>query len=115
MFLLRNGINPEQHYTRLFIEGVAKATNHHVIEISAICLVYALIRLGEAYGLWQAKHWAEWLAVISAGLYLPVELYHLAHRPSLFTARVILFNSLLIIYLAHLLQQQRTQCHRALT
>jgi hypothetical protein len=33
-FLLRHGVNPERHYTRLFIESVAKATNHHVGEIA---------------------------------------------------------------------------------
>ena len=55
-FLLRHGVNPERHYTRLFIESVAKATNHHVGEIAALGLAYALIRLVEGYGLWQGKH-----------------------------------------------------------
>src|SRR5512136_3487953 len=63
-FLLRHGIDPERHYTRLFIESVAKATNHHAGEIAALAFVYALIRLVEGYGLWQGKHWAEWFAVI---------------------------------------------------
>ena len=67
-FLLRHGINPERHYTRLFIESVSKATNHHVGEIAALGLAYALMRLAEGYGLWQGKHWAEWVAVISAGI-----------------------------------------------
>lgn len=63
-FLFRHGINPERHYTRLFIESVAKATNHGVGEIAALGFAYALIRLAEGYGLWRGKHWAEWLAVI---------------------------------------------------
>ena len=80
--LLRHGVNPERHYTRLFIESVAKATNHHVGEIAALGLAYALIRLVEGYGLWQGKHWAEWFAVISAGIYLPLEFQHFAHQQS---------------------------------
>src|ERR1700687_1488725 len=51
-FLLRHGINPERHYMRLFIEGVARATNHHVGQITAFGFAYAVIRFVEAYGLW---------------------------------------------------------------
>src|SRR5258708_3805896 len=47
-FLLRHGINPERHYMRLFIEGVAKASNHHVREIAAIGFVYAAVRFVES-------------------------------------------------------------------
>ena len=32
-FLLRHGIDPERHYTRLFIETVARVTHHHAGQI----------------------------------------------------------------------------------
>lgn len=111
--LLRHGINPERHYTRLFIEGVAKATNHHVGEIAALAFAYAVIRFVEAYGLWRGKRWAEWFAVVSAGIYLPLELNHFGRHPSLFNAGVILVNMLIILYLASLLGQQRAERQRA--
>jgi uncharacterized membrane protein (DUF2068 family) len=82
-FLLRHEVDPERHYTRLFIEWVAKATNHHTGEIAAVGFAYVLIRCVEGYGLWQGKHWAEWLAVISAGLYLPLEMQHFAHNANI--------------------------------
>ena len=110
-FLLRHGVDPERHYTRLFIESVARATNHHAGQIAAIGFAYAVIRLAEGYGLWQAKHWAEWFAVISAGLYLPVEVFHFARHPRPFTASVILLNLVLIYYLGKLLARQRAQRH----
>lgn len=113
-FLLRHGINPERHYMRLFIEGVARATNRHVGEIAAIGLAYAAVRFIEAYGLWREKHWAEWFAVISAGIYLPLELTHFGRHLSLFNAGVILVNMLIILYLATLLGQQRDERERAL-
>ena len=113
-FLLKHGINPERHYTRLFIEGVARATNHHVGEIAAIAFVYALIRFIEAYGLWREKRWAEWFAVVSAGIYLPLELTHFSRHPSFFNAGVILVNMLIILYLATLLGQQRAERERLL-
>jgi uncharacterized membrane protein (DUF2068 family) len=113
-FLLRHGINPERHYPRLFIESVAKATNHHVGEIAAVAFVYALMRLVEGYGLWRGKHWAEWFAVISAGLYLPLEFQHLAHHSTLLNASVIFFNLVIVLYLVRLLIRQQAERHARL-
>ena len=111
-FLLRHGIDPERHYTRLVIETVAQATHLHAGQIAAVGFAYALIRLVEGYGLWEGKHWAEWFAVLSAGLYLPWELLHFARHPRPFTAGIILFNFALIFYLARLLARQRAERHR---
>jgi uncharacterized membrane protein (DUF2068 family) len=111
--LLRHHFDPEQHYTRLFIESVANATHRHVGEVVAICLVYSLIRFVEGYGLWRGKHWAEWFAVISAGLYLPLEVQHFAHRATPVNACIIFFNLLIIVYLARLLRQQRAERRKA--
>jgi uncharacterized membrane protein (DUF2068 family) len=108
-FLLRHGIDPERHYTRMFIESVARATNHHAGQIALFCFAYALIRLAEGYGLWWGKHWAEWFAVISAGVYLPFEFYHFTLHPRPFTGGVIIFNLALIYYLGTLLARQRAQ------
>jgi len=66
-----------------------------------------------AYGLWQGKHWAEWFAVISAGIYLPLEFQHRFRHATLLTAGVIGFNIVLILYLARLLNRQRAQRHAA--
>ena len=112
-FLLRHGIDPERHYTRLFIESVARVTNHHVGQIVALASVYSFIRLVEGYGLWQGKHWAEWFAVISAGIYLPLEFQHFTHHATLLNAGVIFFNILIVLYLVMLLNQQRAQRHAA--
>ena len=111
-FLLRHGINPERHYMRLFIEGVARATNHHVGEIAACGFAYAAVRFIEGYGLWRERRWAEWFAVLSAGLYLPLELTHFSRHPNLFNAGVILLNMLIILYLASLLGHQRAERQR---
>ena len=106
-FLLRHGINPETHYRKLFIESVARATHQHEAQIVAVAFAYALIRFAEAYGLWRERHWAEWFAVISAGLYLPLELNHLLRRPTELTILVTLLNIVIFIYLGRLLMQQR--------
>jgi uncharacterized membrane protein (DUF2068 family) len=65
--------------------------------------------------LWWGKHWAEWFAVISAGLYLPWEFYHFTLHPRLFTGGVIVFNLALIYYLGTLLARQRAHRKRHAT
>ncbi len=105
-FLLRHGIDPERHYMRLFIESVARATHHHAGQIAAFGFAYALVRFVEGAGLWWGKHWAQWFAVISAGLYLPWELAHFAHHPRPLTGSIILLNIVLIGYLVRLLARQ---------
>jgi uncharacterized membrane protein (DUF2068 family) len=113
-FLLRHGFDPEQHYTRLFIESVARATHHHAGQVAVFGFAYSLIRFAESYGLWWGKHWAEWFAVISAAIYLPWEFMHFARHPRLFTVGVITFNLALIFYLGRLLVQQRASRARQL-
>jgi uncharacterized membrane protein (DUF2068 family) len=108
-FLMHHGINPETHYRRLFIESVAKATQLPIGPVIGFAVVYAIVRFAEGYGLWYGKHWAEWFAVISAGLYLPLEFRHLIQHQTLLSAGVIVVNIVIILYLIHLLVQQRAR------
>jgi uncharacterized membrane protein (DUF2068 family) len=111
-FLFRHGIDPDTPYRRLFIESVAKAAKLPIGQVVGFALAYAVVRFAEGFGLWFAKHWAEWFAVISAALYLPLEFRHLARRPSLLTAIIILLNLAIIWYLIHLLFQERARRRR---
>jgi uncharacterized membrane protein (DUF2068 family) len=106
-FLLRHGINPEVPYRRLFIESVARAAELPIGQVVGVALLYAVIRFVEGYGLWHERHWAEWFAVLSAGLYLPFEFVHLFRHPTHFTTVVILVNLAIIGYLGKLLAEQR--------
>ena len=108
-FLLRHGINPERRYTHMFVESVANATHYHVGAVVAFALAYSTIRLVEGYGLWHGKHWAEWFAVISASLYLPLEFQHHAHHVTLINAGIICFNVAIVLYMARLLNKQRKE------
>lgn len=111
-FLIRHGVDPARPYMRLFVESVAEATDHHAGELVTIGLMYAAIRFIEAYGLWQGKHWAEWFAVISASIYLPLEFRHFARHASALSAAIILVNLLIVVYLAWLLTRARKAKHR---
>src|SRR5689334_8610816 len=110
-FLLRHGVDPEIPYRRLLIESVARATQYRTEQIAAFAFVYAVIRFLEGFGLWYGKPWAEWFAVISAGLYLPLEFRHLYLHPNLLSLSVVLVNIAIIFYLGYILSQQRARLY----
>ncbi len=69
---------------------------HNLLMIAAVA--YAALRFVEAYGLWFMRNWARWLGLISAGIYVPFELYYFATRPSWTSASVLSIN-LIVLWL----------------
>jgi uncharacterized membrane protein (DUF2068 family) len=99
-------VDPAWGFTKLCIDVAARANDRSLLLLAGLLVICSIIRFVEAYGLWHERHWAEWFAVLSAGLFLPVEIYHLFHRPTWFKGAVFVFNVLLVIYLARLLAAQ---------
>jgi uncharacterized membrane protein (DUF2068 family) len=72
-------------------------------------LAYTVIRFVEAAGLWLEKAWAEWFALISGCLYLPIEIYELAHHATHIKWAVFATNLFIVAYLAWLLRDSHMQ------
>jgi uncharacterized membrane protein (DUF2068 family) len=66
---------------------------------AAIALVYAAIEGIEAFGLWYAKRWAEYLTLIVTASLLPVEIYELSHHVSPFKVVAFAINVVVVAYL----------------
>ena len=100
-------LNPASRTPRIFLKLAQEADAPHLLALAAAALAYALLRFVEAYGLWQERAWAQWLAVISSGCYLPLEAFELAK--GITWARVTLFavNLAIVSYLAWNLARQR--------
>ena len=56
----------------------------------------------EAYGLWKARVWAEWVALISGAVYLPFEIYELFRRITIVRASVLIVNLAIVLYMLYL-------------
>ena len=65
-------------------------------------LVYAIIRFAEAYGLWRARAWAEWFALISGTIYVPFEIHALFHHPNPIKWAILFINIAIVLYMARL-------------
>ncbi|MGI8656456.1 MAG: DUF2127 domain-containing protein [Pyrinomonadaceae bacterium] len=94
-------LNPDRRFLRRFVEFAGTVSDARLWLMAGIALVYSTIRFTEAYGLWRARAWAEWFAIISGMVYVPIEIYELARHPSLFKVGVLLFNIAIVAYMIY--------------
>lgn len=102
-------LDPAWHFTHALIQASSKLTETRLRLVAIFASLLALIRFAESYGLWQGLAWAKWFAVISAAIYLPLEIYRFWHDPRLAGAIVFLINVVIVVYLARLLAESRRQ------
>lgn len=91
-------LNPARHYPRVFIEAATRMTETKLWLLASGAFAYASARGVEAYGLWRLRPWAEWFAIVSGGIYLPVEVYELVRHPTPVKAAVLLTNVAVVLY-----------------
>lgn len=102
-------LNPARHFPQVFIAAAARVTDARLWLLASGAFAYSAVRVVEAYGLWHARAWAEWLAILSGGLYLPVEIYELIHRASAVKAWVLALNLAVVGYVAYARWQGATE------
>ena len=80
---------------------------HHALTLSNGSLTllaagaagYALIEIVEGTGLWLAKRWGEYFAMIATSLGLPLEIYDLTRKVSAIALALFAINLALVLYL----------------
>jgi len=95
-------ISPDRHFAQFFLDWVDTLTDAKLWTIAGVAMAYACLRFIEAYGLWRARAWAEWFALISGSIYLPFEVYGLERRPDFFHVAVLVLNLIVVLYMAYL-------------
>lgn len=94
-------LNPANHYPEIFIRAAGRLQDSRLVLLASGAFVYAAFRIVEAYGLWHERPWAEWLAIVSAGLYLPIEIFEVWKRLSVVAALITIGNAALVVFLLH--------------
>jgi uncharacterized membrane protein (DUF2068 family) len=94
-------LNPARHLPRVFLEAATKMTETKLWLFAAGAFAYAAVRGIEAYGLWRLRAWAEWFAIVSGGIYLPVEIYELFRHATPMKAAVFVTNVAIVVYVAY--------------
>jgi uncharacterized membrane protein (DUF2068 family) len=80
---------------------------HHALTLSSKTLtllaiglaLYAIIEIVEAVGLWLARRWGEYFAMVATSLGLPLEIYDLAKKVTATALVLFAINLALVLYL----------------
>lgn len=99
-------LSPSSRYPHVFLELTSRVTDAWLWALALGSVVYAGLRFAEAYGLWHSRRWAEWLAVVSGGIYLPLEAVELVRRVTVIRAASLTINLVVVAYMALVLRFQ---------
>lgn len=101
------GLHPDAHYPMMIMHyaDVLQNTNFRMLLLMATG--YASLRFLEAYGIWRDKAWGQWLGALSGAIYIPFEIRHVIHRPSVAGLAIMMANVLVVAILASRLYRRR--------
>ena len=98
-------LNPAKHFPKIFIDAASNLTDGRLRFLALLALLYASMRFVEGFGLWFAKRWSEWFALLSGGIYLPIELYELAKGFTWIKICFAAINLTVVLYMALMLKR----------
>ena len=75
-------ISPDHHLAQMLLRSADSLSNARLWTVILVACIYSALRFTEAVGLWRARPWAEWIALVPGALYLPFEVFKLAHKVS---------------------------------
>lgn len=102
-------IAPEKHVAILLLQFADKITPERVKVVIAIAIGYSIVRFVEAYGLWNARVWAEWFGILGGIAYLPPEIIEIIRKPNLIHWTILVVNVAIVVYLAYVRIQARQE------
>jgi uncharacterized membrane protein (DUF2068 family) len=108
-FLRLLHISPDHHFAQVFLNWADTLTDTKLWAVAGVAVVYAILRFVEAYGLWKARAWAEWIALVSGALYLPFEIYKLIQHANPLHVTILIVNLAVVLFMGQL----RLSAHRA--
>ena len=100
-------LDPMGHYPTMLLDYADLLENANLRAAVLLAWAYAALRLTEGYGLWRDRAWAEWLAALSGGVYLPLEVAHLLAHTNLINGGVLLINVVVVAYMVLRLWRRR--------
>ncbi len=100
-------LNPARHYPQIFIDAANHVSDGRLLAMAVAAFLYSVVRFIEAFGLWRQRQWAEWFALLTGGMYIPVEFYENLRGVTWAKATVLTVNAAIVMYLAYVLYRSR--------
>jgi len=97
-------ISSDRHWAQVFLDLADNVTDARLWAAAQIAFTYAALRFTEAYGLWNERPWAEWVAFISGALLLPLEVRELLRGVTLLRVALFAGNLAVVLYMYSVLR-----------
>ena len=95
-------ISPENQYVALALEKLGLVDPATLVRLGILTALYASILLIEGFGLWIGAAWAEYMVVISSGIFVPEEFLSLVHSFTWTRVAILAVNAVILVYVAAL-------------
>jgi uncharacterized membrane protein (DUF2068 family) len=106
-------ISTDHRSAQMFLDFADSVTDARLWAAASIAFAYAVLRFTEAYGLWKGRTWAEWVALVSGALLLPLEIRELMRGLSAFRAALLLGNLAVVLYMLYVIRSNRRERQNA--
>ena len=106
-------VNTDRRSAQLFLDFADGITDARLWAAARIAFAYAVLRFTEAYGLWNGRTWAEWVAFVSGFLLLPLEVRELLRGVTLLRVALLVGNIAVVLYMLYVIISNRRERQRA--
>jgi uncharacterized membrane protein (DUF2068 family) len=99
---LQGGVAASQSHAHGLLHEIDNAfttSSSHLHLVGAVLLVYGAVEGIEAVGLWYQRRWAEYLTFLVTASLLPLEIYELVNRATVFKTIAFVINVAVVFYL----------------
>jgi len=100
-------ISTDRHSAQLFLDFADDLTDARLWAAARLAFAYSTLRFAEAYGLWKQRRWAEWFALGSGTLLIPLEIRELLRGVTPLRSAVFVGNLIIVFYMLYLLRVGR--------
>jgi uncharacterized membrane protein (DUF2068 family) len=99
---LQGGVATSQSHSSGLLHEIDNAfttSSSHLHLVGGVLLLYGLVEGIEGVGLWFQRRWAEYLTFVVTTSLLPLEIYEIANRATVFKAIALVINLAVVAYL----------------
>jgi uncharacterized membrane protein (DUF2068 family) len=92
-------IDFDRELAQSFLKAASRINDSRLWTVGVAATFYAMVRFIEAWGLWNRRVWAEWFALLSGALYLPLEMMKVAERATWEHVAILATNVVIVLYM----------------
>jgi uncharacterized membrane protein (DUF2068 family) len=100
-------INTDRRSAQMFLNFAGNITDARLWAAAQIAFAYAALRFAEGYGLWHERTWAEWVALVSGALLMPMEIRELLRGLTWIRGAMFLGNLAVVLYMLNVILSNR--------